>query len=148
MIDGDLNTYSFPVDNSKVDDDGFYYYLHLQRPMDANGGLIDGTDYGTIIKVQLKVVYGLFEGFPLTRFSYIEAEGFNRRFENAGVPGTGAENKITEISNITDALKEWSFSNPTQWDEILLRISSKYDIADNQLFRLYEIQLLVTYIKK
>lgn len=148
ILDGDVSTFSYPSTYTKFDDDGFYYVLFFQRPLNSNGDLLDNTDYGTIVKVQIKIVYGLFEGINLSRFSSIEFEGYNRRLDNIDIPGIGVDEKITEIADLTDALAEWNFNDPQQWDELLLRFSTKYDIADSQLFHVYDIQLLITYIKK
>lgn len=148
ILDGDTTTFSYPKTCFKLDDDGYYYVLMLQRPFDANGRLLDKNDYGTIIRVQVQLVYGLFEGIGLTRFSSIEFEGYNRRLDNIEIPGINVEEKVTEIADITDAVSDWNFSNEQQWDELLLRFSTKYDISDEQLFHLYDIQLLITYIKK
>jgi hypothetical protein len=148
MIDGDPNTSSSPVVASSIDDDGFYYNLFFQRLYNANGDLLDKNDYGTIIKVQLKITYGLFEGVALSRFSNVEAEGLNFRLNNVDIPGTGIEEKITETIDVTSALKEWSFLNPSHWDEFLLHLSTRRANLDRETFRLYDVQLLVTFIKK
>jgi hypothetical protein len=148
IIDGDPNTSSSPADVSSIDDDGYYYHLFFQRLYNANGDLLDKNDYGTIVKVQLKIIYSLFEGIALSRFSNFEAEGLNYRLNNADIPGTGIEEKITETIDITSALKEWSFSNPSHWDELLLNLSTRRVNLDWEVFRIYEVQLLVTFIQK
>jgi hypothetical protein len=148
IIDGDTNTSSSPVGVSSVDDDGYYYNLFFQRLYNSNGDLLDKNDYGTIIKVQLKIIYGLFEGIALSRFSYFEAEGLNFRLSNVDIPGTGIEEKVTETIDITSALKEWSFSNPSHWDELLLHLSTRRVSLGQETCRIYEVQLLVTFIQK
>jgi len=148
IIDGDPNTYSSPVNFASIDDDGYYYNLFFQRLYNANGDLLDKNDYGTIVKVQLKIVYGLFEGLSLTRFTNVEVEGFTYRLSIADVPGAGVEEKVVETIDVTSALKEWSFSNPSHWDEILLNLSTRRVNLDQETYRIYEVQLLVTFIQK
>jgi hypothetical protein len=148
IIDGDPITSSSPISVSSIDDDGYYYNLFFQRLYNSNGDLLDKNDYGTIVKVQMKIIYSLFEGIALSRFSNFEAEGLSFRLNNVDIPGTGIEEKITETIDITSALKEWSFSNPSNWDELLLNLSTRRVNLDWETFRIYEIQLLVTYIQK
>ena len=148
IIDGDPNTSSSPVNVASIDDDGYYYNLYFQRLYNSNGELLDKNDYGTIIKVQLKIVYGLFEGLSLTRFSYVEAEGLSYKLSIADIPGAGVEEKVVETIDVTSALKEWSFSNPSHWDEILLNFSTRYVNLDWEMFRIYDVHLLVTFIQK
>ena len=148
LVDGNSNTYSSPVNFASIDDDGYYYNLYFQRLYNSNGELLDKNDYGTIIKVQLKIVYGLFEGLSLTRFTNVEVEGFTYRLSIADVPGAGVEEKVVETIDITSALKEWSFSNPSHWDEILLNFSTRHVSLNWEMFRIYDVQLLVTFIQK
>lgn len=148
MIDGDLNTYSSPLDFDSMDDDGYYYNLYFHRLYDSHGELLDKNEYGTIVKVQIKIVYGLFEGLSLSRFSNLEVEGLTFRLGVSDVSGTGVENKVTEIVDVTSALKDWSFSAPSQWDELLLHFSDKNGSLNWEMFRIYDVQLLVTFIQK
>jgi len=148
IIDDNLETYSSPRGEFAYDEQGFYYILHLRRPYKPGGELLDQTDYGEILKVQIKLVYGLMHGVKLNRFSFLEVEGYIRRLENVGVRGAGLDQKIVEIIDVTKAQSEWSFTDPYQWDEIILRFSSSSGGLNDLTFNLYEVQLLVTYLQK
>jgi len=148
IIDGDEESYSYPVVADYYDEDSVYYNIILERPLDRSGKLIDDFDYGTILKVQVKLVFGLQRNFALTRYSYVDVEGYVRRLENVEIAGPGLGEKLVEIVDVTSAKKKWEFTSPLQWDEIVIRFSSEEDYLEDGIFRLYEVQLLVTYVPK
>lgn len=148
ILDGDDSTWSMPSEPDYSDSDCSYYNLYLKRPVTNSGSLVDPTDYGRILKVQIKLTYSLKEGYKLSRYSYLEFEGLTKRLENTEIKGAGLNEQIVEFIDVTQAVKNWTFNDPKLWDEIVLRFGSEDDSLSERALRLYGLTLIVTYVAR
>ncbi len=148
MVDGDETTYSTPLMADYYDSEGVYYNLRLKRPVNSRGLPIEDLGQISILKVQVRLVYGLQKIAYLERYSYLDFEGYVQRLENVEILGPGFDNKLIEIFDVTRTNKAWDINSALQWDEIVIRFSAEQDDLESKSFRLYEVQLLVTYVPK